>query len=46
MKDLYVRMIAYNPKERPSIDKILNDPWMKEVKDLNDEEKKKLDKKV
>ena len=39
-------MIAYEPNERPSIEKILSDPWMKEIKDLNEEEKKKLEKKV
>ena len=46
VKNLYIRMIAYEPKERPSIKEILADPWMKEINDLNDEEYKKLEKKV
>ena len=46
VKKLYIRMIAYKPKERPSIKEILTDPWMKEINDLNAEEYKKLEKKV
>ena len=46
VKNLYIQMVAYEPSERPSIKEILNDPWMKEIKDLNDEENKKLEKKV
>ena len=30
-KHLYVRMIAYEPNERPTIDEILNDPWVQEI---------------
>ena len=30
-KNLYVRMIAYEPKERPSIKEVLNDPWFDEI---------------
>ena len=30
-KNLYVRMIAYEPKERPSIQEVLNDPWFDEI---------------
>ena len=40
-------MVAYNPKKRPnSIKEILDDAWMKEINDLNDEEYKKLENKV
>ena len=37
-KDLFIRMVAYDPLQRPTITQILNDPWMKELNDLNDNE--------
>ena len=37
-KNLYLKMVAYNPKERPTIDEIYNHEWMKEIRDLNEEE--------
>ena len=45
-KNLYIKMVSFTPKERPNIDEIFNDPWMKEIKDLNDEEYKILEKEV
>ena len=30
-KKLIVKMLAYNPDERPSIENIFNDDWMKDV---------------
>jgi len=33
-KNLYIRMIAYNPNERPTIDEILNDPWVQEINNV------------
>ena len=30
-KDLYLKMVAYEPIERPSLNDILNDPWLKEI---------------
>ena len=49
-KDLYIKMIEYNPEKRiSSIDEILKHPWMKEINDLeknNNEEYEKLEKKV
>ena len=46
VKKLYFKMVAYKPNERPSIKEILEDPWMKEIKDLKDEEYKKLEEQV
>ena len=30
-KKLFVKMVAYNPKERPSIEQIKQDEWLKDV---------------
>ena len=46
LKELYLKMVAYNPEERPSIEMILKDPWMKEINDLNDTEYKNLENEV
>ena len=43
---LYIRMISFNPDERPSIEEILKDPWMKEINDLKEEEYNLLEKEV
>ena len=37
-KNLYLKLVAYNPKERPTIEEIYNHEWMKEIRDLNEEE--------
>jgi serine/threonine protein kinase len=37
-KNLYLKMVAYNPKERPTIEEIYNHEWMKEIRDLNEDE--------
>ena len=29
-KDLYIKMVSFNPKERPTIQEIFEHPWMKE----------------
>lgn len=42
-KNLFIKMVAYNPKERPTIEEIYNDEWMKEIKDLNEEEFEKYE---
>ena len=39
-KDLYFRMVSFNPKQRPKIEEIYNHEWLKEIRDLNDEELK------
>ena len=40
-KDLYTKMIAYEPKNRPIIEEILAHPWFDEIKNLGKEEEKK-----
>ena len=46
-KDLYIKMVAYEPLARPSLDDVLKAPWLKEINDKleNKEEKEKLEKK-
>ena len=34
-KRLFLKMVAFHPEERPSIDDILNDEWMQEINNLN-----------
>ena len=47
VKNLYIKMISFNPDERPSIEDILDkDPWMQEIKNLSEEEYKSLEKEV
>jgi len=45
-KKLFVRMVAYNPNERPLINEILNDGWLKEINNLNAEQMKALENEV
>ena len=46
LKRLYFRMVSYRPQERPTIEEILNDDWMKEIRDLNEDELKELEKEI
>lgn len=47
LKQLYIKMVCFNPEERPSIEDILNkEPWMQEIKNLSEEEYKSLEKEV
>ena len=36
-------MVAFVPHERPKIEDILNDPWMKEINNLNNEQMNALE---
>ena len=45
-KELYIKMVSYNPEKRPSIDNILNDPWMMEINKMNEEELDNLHKNI
>ena len=42
-KKLYLKLVAFNPKERPSIEEILNNDWIKEMNNLSEEELKKYE---
>ena len=41
-KDLYQRMVAYEPDERPTFDEILKHPFLKDVINLTPEEENKI----
>ena len=36
LKNLYIKMVTFTPEQRPSIDDIFQDPWMKEVTFLDE----------
>ena len=46
LKSLYIKMVCFNPDERPTLGQILNDPWIKEINDLKEEEYKLLEKEL
>ena len=39
---LFLDMVSFDPKKRPSVEEILNYEWMKEVQKLSEDELKKL----
>ena len=39
-KDLYIKMITYNPDSRPTAEEVLNHPWFNEINELKKDEKK------
>ena len=46
LKDLFIKMVAFKPNDRPSIEEILASPWMKEIRDLNDEQLTQLENEI
>ena len=45
-KNLFIRMVEPNPNQRPTIDQILNDKWMNEINNLNNEQMAALENEV
>ena len=45
-QNLFNKMVAYKPYERPTIDEILNHEWMKEIRDLNKEQYEELENEI
>ena len=47
IKNLFIKMISFDPKSRISIEEILeNDPWLNELIELNNEQLAELDKEI
>ena len=42
-KNLFIKLVTYNPKKRPTIEEIYNDVWLKEIRDLNEKELKEYE---
>ena len=40
LKNLYLRMISIEPNERPSLEEVLKDPLLKEINEIESDEKK------
>ena len=45
-KDLYIKMINYNPQQRPTVEEVLKHKWFKEINDMNEEQINDLKNKV
>ena len=45
-KNLFIRMVAHVPAQRPTIVQILNDPWMQEINNLNEQQSNALENQV
>ena len=45
-KNLYLKMVAFEPGERPTFDEILNNVWLKEVSNLTQDEENKIKKEL
>ena len=37
-KDLYLRMVSYQPNERPTLEEILNSSWLQDINNLNQQQ--------
>ena len=42
-KNLYIKIVAYKPNCRPSIEEIYNDVWFQEIRNLNDSQLKEYE---
>ena len=45
-KELFVKMVAYNPSEIPSFEEIMNSKWMEEIKKANEDHLNQLKEKM
>ena len=45
-KELFIKMVAYNPSERPSFEEIMNSKWMKEIKEADENKLNELREKM
>ena len=45
-KKLYIKMVSYEPENRPTIQEILKGEWMEEIMKLNEKEMSELDNEI
>ena len=45
-KKLYIKMVSFRPKVRPTIQGILNNEWLKEIREMNEEQLTKLENEI
>ena len=45
-KDLYIKMISYNPIKRPSVEEILKHEWFKEINEMNEKQMDSLESEI
>ena len=45
-KELFIKMISYDPSERPSFEEIMNSEWMREIKEADEEHLNQLKEKM
>ena len=45
-KELYMYMVTYDPKERPTIEEILNHKWFDEIKAMDQKQKEELENEI
>lgn len=46
LKDLFIKMVSFKPQERPSIEEILGSEWMREIRELNNEQLAQLENEI
>ena len=46
LKNLFIKMVAFKPNDRPSIDEILNDEWMREIRDMTQTQLEQLESEI
>jgi serine/threonine protein kinase len=46
LKNLFVKMVAFKPDERPSIEQIFNSEWMREIREMNNDELLQLENEI
>ena len=42
-KNLFIKIVTFDPKKRPSIQEIINDVWFNEIRNLSDKELKEIE---
>ena len=46
LKNLFVKMVAFKPDDRPTIEQIFNSEWMREIREMNNDELLQLENEI